>query len=244
MFLLRLSEKRKKGLVSKMLQDVFIRAAMVILGYAFGLFQTAYIYGKMKGIDIREHGSGNAGTTNTLRVLGKKAGLVVFAGDVLKTVIAIGIAKIVFHTLYPEAYKGMRMLIVLYTSAGTILGHNYPFYLHFHGGKGIASTAGWLLSSNWQFLLIGSIAFFLPFGLTHYVSLGSVILYPVMLASFLICGQNGWCGLDCMTQSQLVELYIVTGLLMCLTIYKHRANIKRLWKKEESETHLFQKSNK
>ena len=72
------------------------RIVCLVIGYVFGLFQTAYIYGRMKGIDIRKHGSGNAGTTNTLRVLGTKAGLIVFAGDVLKCVLAVVIVRLIF----------------------------------------------------------------------------------------------------------------------------------------------------
>lgn len=72
------------------------RIICIIIGYVFGMFQTAFFYGKMHGIDIREHGSGNAGTTNTLRVLGTKAGLIVFAGDVLKCMIAVWITTLIF----------------------------------------------------------------------------------------------------------------------------------------------------
>ncbi len=73
-----------------------IRLAALAIGYAFGLFQTAYLYGKMKGIDIRRYGSGNAGTTNTLRVLGTKAGLIVLAGDILKCILAIVTVRLLF----------------------------------------------------------------------------------------------------------------------------------------------------
>ena len=111
------------------------RILCLAIGYLFGLFQTAYIYGKMHGIDIRQHGSGNAGTTNTLRVLGTKAGLIVFAGDVLKCVLAVVVCSILFGKKYPE----MVYLWKMYAAAGAILGHNFPFYLNFKGGKGISS---------------------------------------------------------------------------------------------------------
>ena len=104
-----------------------LRLLCLALGYFFGAFQTAYFYGKMHGIDIRTKGSGNAGTTNTLRVLGTKAGMIVLAGDVLKTVLAITIARIFLVSNFSES--NMEYLLVLYTAAGTILGHNYPFYL-------------------------------------------------------------------------------------------------------------------
>ena len=108
------------------------------IGYLLGNFQTAYIYGRMHGVDIRQMGSGNAGTTNTLRVFGAKAGLIVFVGDVLKCAIAVVAARLLFGGSRPD----ILYLLMLYGAAGAILGHNFPFYLGFRGGKGIAATAG------------------------------------------------------------------------------------------------------
>lgn len=98
------------------------RIICLVVGYAFGLIESGYLYGKMNGIDIRQHGSGNSGTTNALRVLGKKAGLVVFIGDVLKTMIPCVAVRILFRDDPPMGY-----LLTLYTGLGVILGHNYPF---------------------------------------------------------------------------------------------------------------------
>ena len=103
------------------------RVICLFIGYVFGLFQTAYFYGKTKGIDIRKYGSGNAGTTNALRVLGTKAGLIVFAGDCLKCIIAVCITRALFSTGHPENIY----LLCLYTGAGSIIGHNFPFYMGF-----------------------------------------------------------------------------------------------------------------
>ena len=121
-----------------------VRIICIIIGYCFGLIQTAYIYGKVNGIDIRTVGSGNAGTTNALRVLGKKAGLIVFLGDVAKTVAAVIVVRLIFGSSYADSIY----MLMLYTVAGVILGHNYPFYLNFKGGKGIAATAGLLASTT------------------------------------------------------------------------------------------------
>ena len=96
------------------------------------------IYGKLKGVDIRKHGSGNLGMTNALRVLGPKAGLVVFIGDLLKAFLPCLIVKYRISGMYPDTY----MVYVLYTGLGAVLGHNFPFYLNFKGGKGISSSAG------------------------------------------------------------------------------------------------------
>ena len=95
------------------------------IGYLFGLFQTGYLYGKSQGIDIRSEGSGNAGTTNSLRVLGIKAGLITFAGDLCKAILAVLLVKVLFRNAYPDAVK----ILELYAGFGAVLGHNFPFYV-------------------------------------------------------------------------------------------------------------------
>ena len=197
------------------------RVICLIIGYAFGLFQTAFIYGKLHGIDIREHGSGNAGTTNTLRVLGTKAGLIVLAGDIIKCILAIVISGLIFGVSHPDEIY----LLKLYAAAGAILGHNFPFYLHFRGGKGIAATAGLILSFHIAFLPMGVIIFFGTFFLTHYVSLGSLLVYAGLMIEMVVAGQAGLFGAS---QAVLNEMYIVTALLTILAYYKHRENIGRL----------------
>lgn len=212
------------------------RIICLAIGYAFGLFQTAYIYGKMHGIDIRQHGSGNAGTTNTLRVLGTKAGLIVFAGDVLKCIFAVVLSSLVFGKSHPE----MIYLLKLYAAAGAILGHNFPFYLGFKGGKGIAATAGLILSFHPTFLPVGVIMFFGAFLTTHYVSLGSLLVYAAFMVQIVLSGQFGL--FPGMSQQHLIELYIIAAFLTAMAYYKHRENIKRLLKGEERKTYLFKKN--
>lgn len=136
-----------------------IRIVCLLIGYVFGLFQTGYFYGKAHGIDIRQHGSGNSGTTNALRVLGTKAGLIVFAGDCLKCMAAVWLVRLLFG----GSYHSIIYLLCLYTGAGAILGHNYPFYMHFKGGKGIAATAGMVLSFHPWFVVTGVVVFFTAF---------------------------------------------------------------------------------
>ena len=124
------------------------RLICLAIGYLFGLFHTSYFYGKAHGIDIREYGSGNAGTTNALRVLGKKAGAIVLIGDLFKCIIAVILTKLVFGPVYPE----IKYLLCLYTGAGAVLGHNFPFYMGFKGGKGVAATGGLILSFHPYFI--------------------------------------------------------------------------------------------
>lgn len=212
------------------------RIICLLIGYVFGLFQTAFIYGKLHGIDIRTVGSGNAGTTNTLRVLGTKAGLIVLAGDIAKTMIAIGIVKLFVCPMYDDS---LRYLLIYYTAAGAILGHNYPFYMGFKGGKGIAATAGLIFSINPWFILVGVIMFFTPFFTIHYVSLGSLLVYLGFFVQTIVMGQMGLLG-D-MTQPMLIELYCVAGFLMAMAYWRHRSNIKKLVTGTERKTYLFKK---
>lgn len=212
------------------------RILCLAIGYVFGLFQTAYIYGKMHGIDIRQHGSGNAGTTNTLRVLGTKAGLIVFAGDVLKCVCAIVACSLLFGKNHPD----MIYLLKLYAAAGAILGHNFPFYLGFKGGKGIAATAGLILAFHPTFLPVGVLVFFGIFFTTHYVSLGSLLVYAAFMIQITISGQMGL--FQGMSQQHLFEMYGVAAFLTIMAYYKHRENIKRLLKGEERKTYLMKKN--
>lgn len=209
------------------------RIICLAMGYVFGLFQTAYIYGKAHGVDIRKMGSGNAGTTNTLRVFGAKAGLIVFAGDVLKCVISIVLTRVLFGGSRPD----IIYLLMLYAAAGAILGHNFPFYLGFKGGKGIAATAG-LIAFHPAFIPMGVIVFFSIFLITHYVSLGSLVLYAGFMIQLVVMGQMGVFG---MSQNALYELYAVGGFLTIMAYVKHRANIVRLLKGEERKTYLTKK---
>ena len=145
-----------------------VRVICLAIGYVFGLFQTAYIYGRMNGIDIREYGSGNAGTTNALLVLGKKAGVIVLLGDVAKTVLAVVLVRFLFR----REYTDMLPLLGIYAASGAILGHNYPAHLGFKGGKGIACTAGLVLTLGPIVTALEATTFLLTVYLSRYVSLG------------------------------------------------------------------------
>lgn len=209
------------------------RIICLIIGYAFGLFQTAYIYGKAHGVDIRQMGSGNAGTTNTLRVFGTKAGLIVFFGDVLKCAAAVTVVRFVYGS------SEIAYLLMIYAGAGAILGHNFPFYMHFRGGKGIAATAGLILALHPAFIPVGIVLFFTAFFTTHYVSLGSLLVYAGFLIELVVLGQMGVFGMD---QNALYEMYAVGVFLTAMAYIKHRANIVRLLKGEERKTYLSKKS--
>lgn len=198
-----------------------VRLACILIGYVFGLFQTSYLYGRMNGIDIREHGSGNAGTTNALRTLGKKAGAITFLGDCFKCFFAVLLVKALFGKSYPD----MQVLLGMYGALGVILGHNFPCYLKFRGGKGIAATAGLFLSLDPILTLVAMVTFIGLVALTRYVSLGSIVVVIELMAGVLLYGIWGKWG---MPDPYLYELYGITAFLTGMALYRHRANIKRL----------------
>lgn len=210
------------------------RLVCIAIGYVCGLFQTSYIYGKAHGIDIRDYGSGNAGTTNALRTLGRKAGAVTFLGDCFKCVAAVLIVWLIFGKTQGENFK----LLGLYAAAGTILGHNFPFYLKFRGGKGIAATAGLLFSFDWRLMLVALAVFLLVFFTTHYVSLGSLMVYVVFVAGLFFMGQTGQFSME---PARVYEMYGVGLFLAGLAVWKHRANIVRLIHGNENKTYLKKK---
>ena len=189
-----------------------LRILCLALGYLFGCFQTAYILGRMKGIDIREYGSGNAGTTNAIRVLGTKAGLLVFVGDMLKSLIALLLVGALFGKSHPEAVYLLKSWAFL----GVVLGHDFPFYMNFKGGKGVAVMAGFAFGYHWSF---------------------SLMVYGGTFIQMIIEGQMGVFGPA--SQATLIEMYIIQFFLTFMAYYRHRANIGRLLSGNERKTYLF-----
>lgn len=200
---------------------IVARIIALVIGYGFGLFQTGYIYGKRHGVDIRMQGSGNAGTTNTLRVLGWKAGLVTFLGDLFKAIFAVLLVKFLFQNQYPQSVK----ILELYAGFGAVLGHNFPFYLKFKGGKGIACTSGMILAVCPIAAPICLVLFIAAVGITRYVSLGSILVVTSYLIQVIVFGQLGYLHLE---GAALVEFYIVSACFTAMALWRHRANIKRL----------------
>ena len=196
-----------------------LRVFCLVFGYVFGLFQTGYLYGRMNHIDIRNYGSGNSGTTNALRVLGKKAGLIVFIGDLFKMVLACLLVRL-FLKGDPNTD-----LYVLYTGLGVVMGHNFPFYLGFKGGKGIASMAGLLVSMDWRVTLVCAAVFLGTVIITRYVSLGSIFVVILFFIQMVLYESMG--AYQVAPGSRL-EFYALAGVLTGMAIWRHRANIRRL----------------
>lgn len=191
-------------------------AVMAIIAYLIGSINFSVIFSKkMAGFDVREKGSGNAGTTNMLRSVGKKAAVITLIFDILKGVVAILIA------LFIGKIIGSANTSALVQTAGiaVILGHTFPIFFKFKGGKGVATSLGVLIMSNWQIGLICLVFALILIALTQMVSVGSIaaaVLYPV-LTLFI-------------PQNYIAEgNYLIYSILLAvLIIFNHRENVKRL----------------
>ncbi len=183
----------------------------LIFGYLFGCFSTGFFVGRLNKVDIRKYGSGNVGTTNALRTMGAKAGAITLAGDCIKSIAAILIVKLVF-------FRGDAALNILsiYTGLGVVIGHNYPFWLRFKGGKGMAATGGAMATIDPLIIPVGLPVFVLSILITKYVSVGSLaisILFPIWVA-FRFPGN--------------IHMLLVAVVFTVLAFIRHQANIKRL----------------
>ena len=207
---------------------MLIKISVLLLGYLAGaLIQAGYWMGKFNKIDIREYGSGNAGTTNVMRTLGKKAGIITYLLDAFKAVLA----DLVIHFAIVPYTDIPEMLLFLYCGLGIVLGHNFPFYLKFKGGKGIAASSGVVISLMFfpkycfMFTVLGIGIFALVAVTTKYVSLASLIGMAMLFVEFLVWGMLGWLPLS---GTSRVEGTFIVFLLAGLAFIRHRSNIVRL----------------
>ena len=193
---------------------------LLIIGYFIGNIETGYIFGKIHKMDIRNYGSGNAGATNTLRVLGAKAGLVVFLGDFCKSLIPCLVVRFIFRDNVSLSY-----IYMLYIGLGVVLGHNFPFYLGFKGGKGVASTAGIIMALDIRIAVVCLIVFIITVAITRYVSLGSIFVMIILIgmSHFFVKFSYGFGE-----GASPMEFRLLTAAVGLLSIFMHRANIKRL----------------
>ncbi len=190
--------------------------AVGLAGYLLGSIPTGFLVAKAKGVDIRTVGSGNIGATNVFRYLGKPAGIFVLLADGLKGWIAVVlVTRLLGALLYPSADGQDREWLAICAGLCAVLGHNYTCWLHFKGGKGIATSAGVLVALvPWSLLIILNI-WIVVFALSRYVSLASIC------ASFTL-PFAAW-----LTKESLSMVLVTTGMAV-LAIYKHKANIQRL----------------
>jgi len=186
-----------------------IEAIIVILAYVLGAIPSGLIVGKVfYGIDIREHGSGNLGGTNTFRTLGKKAGLVVTISDILKGTLAAALPSLFGSDFHP-----------LLAGVFAVVGHMYPVFAGFRGGKAVATSGGVLLFYEPLIFIVLIISFFISLFFSKYVSLSSIIAAVVAII-YSIFTKDPY-------------LITVIAILSIFVIYRHRANIKRIINKTE-----------
>ena len=188
----------------------------VLVAYVLGSIPTGFLVAKAKGFDIRTVGSGNIGATNVFRQLGKPAGIFVLLADALKGWLAASfLAKILFARFISAADTQTLEWLEICAGIAVILGHNYTCWLHFKGGKGIATSAGVLIALVPLSLLIILGIWMIMFVLTRYVSLASVFAsFALPLAAWLT--------------GESLTMIVITAMLAALAIYKHKANIQRL----------------
>lgn len=192
----------------------------ILLAYLIGSIPSALIVGKVGyNIDVREHGSGNLGATNTFRILGKKAGIIVLIADILKGTIA---------TILPVLFGFDLYLLVI--GLGAVIGHVYPIFARFKGGKAVATSAGIILGVNALLFAIIIASFVIVLLISKYVSLASMTAGVVGVVVSIFIAQD-------------VVLSIVLGLLAIFILYKHRQNIVRIIRREEPKASFLVKNN-
>ena len=191
---------------------------MGLIAYAIGSINFSVILSKkMAGFDVREKGSGNAGTTNMLRSVGKKAAAVTLICDILKGVVAIIIAIVLGNIFNVEN----KSLLVQIAGIAVVIGHTFPIFFQFKGGKGVATSLGILLMSNWQIGLICLVFALVLMALTRMVSVGScaaAVLFPI-LTLFIK---------DNYIVSEGSSYFVYSIILAVIVLFNHRANIKRI----------------
>jgi glycerol-3-phosphate acyltransferase PlsY len=205
-------------------------AISAVLAYLIGSIPTAYIFGRaLKGIDIREHGSGNMGATNAFRVLGKGPGTIVLILDIIKGILPV--------TLLPKVFGLGDAFSLVIIAVAAVAGHNWTVFLGFKGGKGMATTLGVLIGLAMQLQVLRIIllwvtmtwcAFFLLFGFVSFASIIAAVVFPVLMVAFL----------------EPLPLIIMSIVLCIFIVFRHSSNIKRLVKGQESRVSLFKNFRK
>ncbi|MCR5823296.1 MAG: glycerol-3-phosphate 1-O-acyltransferase PlsY [Lachnospiraceae bacterium] len=213
-----------------MFKDYFVLQIIfcLIMGYFFGIFSSGYFIGKIYHVDVKSKGSGNLGTTNVLRVVGLKAGIITLVIDLGKTIIPLMLTRFVLFPQY-EPMSDMNQLMVLYTAFGAVCGHLFPFYLKFRGGKGIACMGACMLIYDWRLAAIGLAIFIAILVFTRYMSLASLtasVLFPVFVG---------------ITSQGNIHMILVTLLFTISAFYNHRQNIVRLINHNENKLSVKKK---
>ena len=212
-----------------MMIDILLIASAIVIGYIVGSIPTAVWIGRyFYQIDVREHGSKNAGATNTFRVLGKKPGIIVLIIDVIKGIVA-SMFPILFGDFFEMSYAFLISLRLL-SSIFSMIGHVLPIFAEFKGGKGVATSLGVLIGLQPFAALVCFLVFLLIFIIFKYVSLGAII--SAMIYPFIVYYVD---------PKVLFHEMIFTVILSSAVIFTHRKNISRLIKGQENKMNLFKR---
>ena len=194
----------------------------LIIGYFLGCINLSYIVSKIKGFDIRHVGSGNAGASNVVIVIGKKAGLFIAVIDIMKAFLAFKLAQF----LFPEAYTGLISYAGVIAGIGAVLGHVFPFYMGFKGGKGLACYGGTVLAIDYRLFVILFLIALLIAIVTDYICFAPITMSVVVPLSVGVI-YNTW----------IPSAIIALGSAVML--YRHKENILRIRSGEELRFHFL-----
>jgi len=203
----------------------------VAAGYLLGSIPSAVWFGRLfHGVDVRQHGSGNAGATNVFRVLGRRTGFIVLFADILKGSLA---ALVPLWMPYPGSETEAGTLLNLQLTGGTaaVLGHLYPVFAGFKGGKGVATMLGIMLAIQWQASLVSIGVFLLVWLSTNYISLASMSGGLAFLPAYLF-----------LSEKQNTLMSVISVVIPLLLIYTHRRNIRKLLNGTENKMYAFRRS--
>lgn len=219
-----------------MLTSIVVCCAVVVGAYLLGSIPTAVWIGKrFYGIDVREHGSGNAGATNTLRTLGNKAGFTVLGIDILKGFLAVMLIHLV-----PESHivNGNRDLLKIMLAIAAVTGHTYPLFAGFKGGKGVATTGGAAFGLFPLPIFIILLIFIAIVAITRYISVGSIVGSILLPFVYYFVNTTSICGPP---SGISIPLFVLTILIAVFIPITHAKNIKRLMNGTESKLSLRKK---
>jgi len=211
--------------------NVLYSIGCVLIGYLIGCFSTGYFVGKKNNVDIHRVGSGNPGATNALRTTGIKGGMITLGGDLFKALIPCLLVRYVFFPGFEGGQYGLfsTEYYILLTGLAVVLGHNFPFWLHFKGGKGISSSAGVMFALNLPMTGILAVILFSVIGISKYVSLGSItvlLFVPIVIGIFY---PGKW------------VLVLLAAIFTVLGWCRHSANIVRLLHGNENKLSFSKK---
>lgn len=207
---------------------------IALISYLLGSLNFGVILSKkLENDDVRQHGSGNAGTTNMMRSYGKGIGMLTIFGDIAKVFVAIYLTisilenTIIYNAIYElvESCKSnvdFEMLVKLYSGLFAVIGHIFPCYFGFKGGKGVATSGGMVIAIDWRIALILLVIFFLTILITKYVSLGSILMaifFPVFMGVF----------------HKSIILVSISLVFTIIVVVAHRENVKRLLNHTENK---------